>query len=151
MVGASSIEAERMHRPMAGLFQDVTLQAMENYMTRLSKRQQVVASNIANIDTPGYKTKDISFYATMEELLSDPSSGLSGLHPEQTQEWSFAPPEPEVFEVSGLPMRPDQNNVDIDREMLKLGETSFGYSMMAQLLRLKFRTISSSINGGSAS
>jgi flagellar basal-body rod protein FlgB len=136
---------------MSGLFQDVTLDAMQNYMTRLSKRQQVVASNIANIDTPGYKTKDISFYATMEELLPEPPSSASGLRPEQMQEWTFAPSEPEVFEVSGLPMRPDQNNVDIDRELLKLGETSFGYNMMAQLLHLKFRTIESSIKEGSAS
>ena len=39
-------------------------------MTRLSQRQQVVASNLANIDTPGYKTKDISFHPTMQEMLS---------------------------------------------------------------------------------
>lgn len=133
---------------MAGLLQDVTLEAMGNYMTRLSKRQQIVASNIANIDTPGYKTQDISFHATMEELLPGPSIGLKATRPEHLQEWSFIPAEPQVFEVSGLPMRPDQNNVDIDREMLKLGETSFGYSMMAQLLRAKFRTIGSSINEG---
>jgi len=120
-------------------------------MTRLSKRQQVVASNIANIDTPGYKTKDISFHVAMEGLLSGPASGLRGSRPEQMQEWSFAPPEPEVFEVSGLPMRPDRNNVDIDQEMLKLGETSFGYAMMAQLLHLKFRTIGNSINEGRSS
>ena len=44
----------------------------------------------------------------------------------------------------------DQNNVDIDREMYKLGETSFGYSMMTQLLHFKFREIGSSINEGRA-
>lgn len=132
----------------AGLIQDPTIEAMGNYMTRLSKRQQVVASNIANIDTPGYKTQDISFHATMEQLLSGPSSGMRATRPEHLEEWSFAPAEPEVFEVQGLTTRPDQNNVDIDSEMLKLGETSFGYSMMALLLRSKFRTIASSINEG---
>jgi flagellar basal-body rod protein FlgB len=133
---------------MGGLIQDVTIEAMGNYMTRLSKRQEIVASNIANIDTPGYKTQDITFHATMEELLSSPSSGLRGSRPEHLQTWSFAPAEPQVFEVSGLPTRPDQNNVDIDKEMLKLGETSFGYNMMALLLRSKLRTIGSSINEG---
>jgi len=131
-----------------GILQDATIEAMGNYMTRLSKRQQVVASNIANIDTPGYKTKDISFYATMEQLLPGPAPGLRGTRPEHLEEWSFAPAEPEIFEVTGLPTRPDQNNVDIDREMLKLGGTSFGYSAIAQLLRSKFRTIASSINEG---
>ena len=52
-------------------FNNQTLDAMEAYMTRLSQRQQIVASNLANIDTPGYKTKDISFHATMQELLSE--------------------------------------------------------------------------------
>jgi flagellar basal-body rod protein FlgB len=132
----------------AEFIQDPTIEAMGNYMSRLSKRQQVVASNIANIDTPGYKTKDVSFHATMEELLSGASSALTATRPEHLQEWTFAPAAPEVFEVPDLPMRPDQNNVDIDREMLKLGETSFGYSVATQLLRTKFRTIASSINEG---
>jgi flagellar basal-body rod protein FlgB len=130
--------------------QDSTLTAMGNYMTRLSKRQQIVASNVANIDTPGYKTQDISFHATMSELLMHEAIPLKANRPEHQAmgEWSFAPLEPEVFEVPGLSSRPDKNNVDIDKEMLKLGETSFGYSMMTQLLRSKFRTIGSSINGG---
>jgi flagellar basal-body rod protein FlgB len=130
------------------LFQDPTIEAMGNYMTRLSKRQQVVASNVANIDTPGYKTKDVSFHATMEELLLDPASAMKATRPDHLGDWTFAPAETEVFEVPGLSMKPDQNNVDLDREMLKLGETSFGYSMTATLLRNKFRTIASAINEG---
>jgi flagellar basal-body rod protein FlgB len=132
----------------AELFQDPTIEAMGNYMSRLSKRQQVVSSNIANIDTPGYKTQDVSFYATIEELLSDSPAGMQATRPDDLGDWKFAPVTPEVFEVQGLPMRPDQNNVDIDREMLKLGETSFGYGMMALLLRTKFRGISSAIAEG---
>jgi len=133
---------------MSGLIQDVTMEAMENYMTRLARREQIVHSNIANIDTPGYKTKDIDFHATMEELMSGSSTGLRGSRPEHLQTWSFTPAEPIVFEVTGLPSRIDQNNVNIDQEMLKLGETSFGYNMMVQLLRSKLRTIGSSINEG---
>jgi flagellar basal-body rod protein FlgB len=53
---------------------DQTLDAAGAYMSRLSQRQQIVASNLANIDTPGYKTKDISFHATMQELLTDDSA-----------------------------------------------------------------------------
>jgi len=64
------------------------------------------------------------------------------------QGWTPIPSEPEVFETSGLPMRADRNNVDIDREMLKLSETSFTYAVATQLLRGKFRTISSAIQEG---
>jgi flagellar basal-body rod protein FlgB len=131
--------------------QDQTTEAIGSYMTRLSKRQQLVASNIANIDTPGYRTKDISFHATIEQLLAPGPIPMKVTRPEHNslQELKFTPVEPEVFEPGGLPMRPDHNDVDLDREMLKLSETSFGYSMMAQLLRGKFRTIANSINGGS--
>jgi flagellar basal-body rod protein FlgB len=134
----------------ANLLQDATIEAMGSYMTRLSKRQQVIASNLANIDTPGFKTRDISFHTTMQELLADGAVPLSVRRPghDAGTELRFVPLEPEVIEVAGLPQRPDRNNVDIDREMLKLGQTSFGYSLMAQLLRIKFRTLSSSINEG---
>ena len=136
-----------MERLKALLLQDPTIDAMSNYMSRLSRRQQVVASNIANVDTPGYKTKEISFHATMEELLPG-YPGMRATRPEHLGEWNFAPAEPVAYEVPGLPSRPDRNNVDIDSELLKLGETSFGYNMMTQLLRSKLRTISSSINEG---
>ena len=137
-----------MERLKVSFLQDPTISAMESYMTRLTRRQQVVASNIANIDTPGYKTKEISFHATMEELLSGPASGMKATRPEHLGEWSFTPSEPVAYEVPDLPSRPDRNNVNIDSELLKLGETSFGYTVMTQLLRSKLRTISSSINEG---
>ena len=131
-------------------FHDQTLEAMEAYMTRLSQRQQVVASNLANIDTPGFKTKDVSFHATMQELLSADSMSLRTTRPEHTEAWVPVAPQALAFEVQGLPVRADQNNVDLDREMLKLSETAFGYSLITQLVRAKFRTIASSINEGRA-
>ena len=136
----------------AGFMQDPTLEAMGTYMTRLSKRQQMVASNIANIDTPGYRTRDVSFRLTMQEILSGGEIPMKSGATDRPHlpAWTSIPLEPEVFEVEGLTMRADRNNVDIDREMLKLGETSFAYAMVTQLLRGKFRTISSAIQEGRA-
>ncbi len=134
----------------ADLSSDVTMDAMGAYLTRLSKRQQVIASNIANIDTPGYRTKDITFHATLQELLSPEAIPLRTTRPEHQsmQRLNYVPLEPEVFEVQGLTVRADRNNVDLDREMLKLGETSFGFSMITQLLKNKFRTLANAINDG---
>ena len=131
-------------------FQNQTIDAMEAYMTRLSQRQQIVASNLANIDTPGFQTKDISFYATMQELLSENSISLRTDRPEHSQGLVQAVPQAQVFEVQGLPSRADRNNVDLDGELLKLGETSFSYSLITEMLRSKFHTIASSINEGKA-
>jgi len=130
------------------MFRDQTLEAMSTYMSLLSQRQQVVASNIANIDTPGYKTADVSFHATMEELLLEPSPSLRVTRPEHNEEGMSASPQFQAFEVHGQTSRADHNNVDLDKEMMKLSETSFGYSVMTDLLRTKFHTIASSINEG---
>jgi flagellar basal-body rod protein FlgB len=130
------------------LFNEPTLQAVGAYMSRLSQRQQVVSSNLANIDTPGYKTQDISFHATMQELLFDNGMPLRTELPGHSQGWVLTAPQNQAFEVEGLPLRADRNNVDLDSEMMKLSETSFGYSLMSQILRGKFRAIASSINEG---
>ena len=130
------------------LFSSPTLDAAEAYMGRLSHRQQIVASNLANIDTPGYKTKDISFHATMQELLADGAMSLRTSRPEQSAGWIPIRMSPQVFEVPGLPSGDDLNNVDLDRELLKLGETSFAYSLMSQIVRGKLKTIASSISEG---
>ncbi len=129
-------------------FNNQTLDAMEAYMTRLSQRQQIVASNLANIDTPGYKTKDISFHATMQELLSENAGNVRTTRPEHIQGTIQVFPQAQVFEAQGTPSGLDQNNVDLDREMMKISETSFAYSLMTQMVRGKFRTIASSIKEG---
>jgi len=129
-------------------FHDQTIEAAGAYMSRLSQRQQIVASNLANIDTPGYKTRDVSFYATMQELLSEGSVPLRTSRPEHNGGRIPVYPQAEVFEVTGLTSRADHNNVDLDREMMKLSETAFGYSVISQMLRSKFHTLSSSINEG---
>ena len=136
----------------AALIHDPTVEAMGRFMTRLSARQQLVSSNVANIDTPGYRTRDVSFHLTMQEILSgsEPAVGTGRADHAPLPAWSGTAFEPEVFEVGGLTSRPDRNNVDIDREMLKLSETSFAYTMATQLLRGRFRLISSAIQEGRA-
>jgi flagellar basal-body rod protein FlgB len=130
-------------------FHDRTLDAMGAYMSRLTHRQEVVFSNVANIETPGYKTKDISFYAAMQDLLAD-SLELQSASQDNRNGWTPIASQSQVFEVQGLTSRNDQNNVDLDREMMKLSETAFGYSMISQLVRSKFRMIGLSINEGKA-
>ena len=132
------------------LFEGKTLNAIESYMERLSARQEIVSSNLANIDTPGYKTKEISFHATMDELLADRSSSarLRTTRDRHIDADPFGPSIDRVFEPRGLIERADKNNVDIDREMMKLSETSMGYSMMTQFLRGKYQKLATSINEG---
>jgi flagellar basal-body rod protein FlgB len=127
---------------------DQTIQGIGAYMTRLSQRLEVINSNVANIDTPDYKTKDISFHATMQELLTDNSLELRKTSPEHIEGWIAMPMQAQPFEEQGLIERVDRNNVSLDNEMQKLSKTSFGYALISQFLKSKFRTLANSISEG---
>jgi flagellar basal-body rod protein FlgB len=100
------------------------------YLTYLSRRQEVVASNIANADTPGYKTLDL-------EAPADFSAAL-----QQARD--------SVVEVPGLIARNDGNNVSIDREARLLSENTVRFNLATQLLRGKLKGLRSAIEEGRA-
>lgn len=110
------------------MFQGVATD-LERYMNLLSVRQKLVASNIANADTPGYRTKDINF---REEFLN------------QLDEGSL----PDVVEPNGLALKPDGNNVSIDRESRLLAENSMRFSVASNLIRSELHGIRSAIDEG---
>lgn len=101
---------------------------LERYMDLLSARQKLVASNIANADTPGYKTRDIDFQSEFRNAI-DASR-------------------PRIAEVSGLKTKNDGNNVSIDRESRLLSENDIRFSIATGLLRSRLKTLRSAIQEG---
>src|SRR5262249_51829008 len=75
-----------------GVMLDGVAGQLERYMDLLSARQKLVASNIANADTPGYRTQDLNFH---EEFQNATNSA------------------PRVVEVAGLPVKNDGNSVSL--------------------------------------
>ena len=109
------------------------MQMIHAYLKVNSDRQQLIASNIANVDTPGYHTQDINFQAAMKQAMDE--GGNLQLVPASNQ-------------VEGLPERPDGNNVNIDRESLLLGETQLQYQMGVQLIKSEFHRLLTAIKEG---
>ena len=109
------------------------MQLLQGYLKVTSDRQQLVASNIANVDTPGYHTKDINFQSAMQQAMNE--GGDVNLVPASN-------------EVDGLPERPDGNNVNIDRESMLLGETQLQYQMGVQLIKSEFHRLLTAIKEG---
>ena len=101
---------------------------LEQYMTLLSQRQKLVASNIANVDTPGFKTKDIDF----QQELQNATSGLPVT----------------VKDVNGLTMKNDGNNVDLDRESRLLAENALRFNIASNLLRSQIKIVHLAIDSG---
>ena len=98
---------------------------VERYMNLLSARQKLVASNIANADTPNYKTKDIDFQTELVNQM-----GNLG---------------PNTIEVSGLKTKNDGNNVDMDRESRLLAENALRFAVASNLAHSELATIKSAI------
>ncbi len=110
---------------------DPTSGNLNRYLTLVSVRQRLVASNIANADTPGYKTKDIDFDAELKSHLNAGSATPS--------------------EVSGLINKNDGNNVDLDREARLLSENAMRFNVGSNLLHSKLKLLRMAIEGGSSS
>ena len=100
---------------------------LERYMDLLSARQRLVASNIANADTPGYLTRDLDF---QREFLQA-SGGV-----------------PQVREVQGLQVKNDGNNVSLDREARLLSENALRFNVASQLMRAQLRDVRTAIEEG---
>lgn len=109
---------------------------LERYLDLSSFRQTLVAGNLANIDTPGYRTVDVAFQSEL--------AWASLANFEQ-------PMRPLVRRVNGLIERPDGNNVSLDREGLLLAQVQLQYKSATEFIRAEFRILRGAINDGNES
>ena len=118
------------------------LSIVESYLKLAASRQQIISANMANIDTPGYHTRDIDFQHELSRAISSPlMQAADGNGAVQLL--------PVIRQVPGLMERPDGNNVNLDREGLLMAETQLQYNLGIQLVENKFHQTLSAINGGS--
>jgi len=104
-------------------------------------RNQIISNNIANVDTPGFKSSKVEFESILRsamengEISSDGTGGLDGV-------------EPVVVENRWTTMRMDGNNVDIDSEMVDLARNSIQYDALVQKISKEFGRIRMAIREG---
>jgi flagellar basal-body rod protein FlgB len=120
------------------------LSMLESYLKLTTSREQAIASNMANVDTPGYRTRDIDFQGELKKAMS----GIKGKSEDGT---TTAAVNPAMYEVQGLMERPDGNNVNLDREGLLMAQTQLQYQLGIQLVERHFHRTLSAINGGGQS
>jgi flagellar basal-body rod protein FlgB len=107
------------------------LEALGKYLDLTAFRQRLVTSNIANIDTPGYRSVDIDFASEMRKAMNGSVDTPPMSH--------------EVF--SGVE-RADGNSVNLDRESLLMAENQLRFKTGVQLLRSELQKISLAIREG---
>lgn len=113
-----------------------SIEMLQGYLNVLTNRQQMITSNMANIDTPGYHTKDLNFGAAMRQVMDERGDG------------NEARLIPASMETANLPERPDGNNVDVDREGLMLAQTQLQFQLGVQLVKSDLQMVLTAIKEG---
>jgi flagellar basal-body rod protein FlgB len=124
------------------------LEAYGQSLVLRSHRQQVIASNIANADTPGYVARDFDFAAALKDAAQ--GSGRQDLvrTAEGHMHLSGAKPgDPAMgYTVQTQPSQ-DGNSVDLDRERANFADNSIRYESTLRFINSNVKTMLSAITG----
>lgn len=103
------------------------------YLDLAASQTKLTAENMANVDTPGYRSVCLDFEAEMREAISGSDFG----RPAKAAQVRFE---------DGLVSRPDGNNVSMDREGLNLAEEQLKFKTGVALLRQQYQTVMDAIH-----
>jgi flagellar basal-body rod protein FlgB len=105
---------------------------LARYLDLAVSETKLTAANMANIDTPGYRTRGFDFDAEIQKALGD----LDARRETPVQ----------IGDVDGLVSRPDGNNVSMDREGLKMAEAQLKFKTGVALMRLENQRVMDAIH-----
>lgn len=130
---------------------DRTMQLVHRTLDLRQARQRVIASNIANEETPGYRAADLNF----QDSLQAAHRGRSFVSLAVTQGRHIGPRGDSVQQVMGtlgpvpaedLPL--DANSVNIELEMAKMSDNAMQYNSAASIMAIRFRQLMGAIREG---
>jgi flagellar basal-body rod protein FlgB len=110
------------------------LGVLTQLMDAAALRHRVIAQNVANVNTPGYKRREVLFEADLAKALA------------ANDDTAAAHVTPQVVLGEG-PERVDGNNVDIDREMNALSKNALLYQAAAQIVASRVASLRAAIAG----
>jgi flagellar basal-body rod protein FlgB len=131
---------------MADMSDAAIVSALRREMSRAVARQVASAGNLANLDTPGYKSRAAEFSDTLDQkvggqvmLASTNRAHLAG---------TAVTASTSSTEVEGLSARRDGNNVQLDRELLEMSRAGGDFAKAQTALTVKFKMVRYAISGG---
>ncbi|PAK32058.1 flagellar basal body rod protein FlgB [Bacillus velezensis] len=122
-----------------------TIQNLENALGRADIKQKVLTNNIANIDTPNYKAKKVSF----RNLLDQETSNLEAVKTDYRHvDFTGSGDDYSIVSSSDTSYQQNGNNVDIDKEMTDLAENQINYQALVERMSGKFNSLKTALTGG---
>jgi len=123
-----------------------TISSLEKGLSYATTKNKAIAQNIANVDTPGYKAKDVSFKAVFEDVQN--TSISSHKSDERHYNFTISQKESGAFSKDHLRARVNGNGVNMDVEQAKLAENTIYYNALIERVSSKFNTLNTVIKGG---
>lgn len=128
-------------------FMDRTIKILSRALDFRSANHQVISGNMANIDTPGYKSKELLFDQELQRAAEKMS-----IRPKITDPNHLSPPYDNT--IGTFPIRTvdtgsnDANQINLDMEMAKMMRNNLLYEASTRLLSKKFRALRTAIEAG---
>lgn len=138
---------------LRSIFSELGLFVSKKQLDSSALRQKVIANNIANVNTPGFKRSDVSFEDQLSEAISrerKPSlATTSSKHISGSPNLAdVARSAPRLIQDQSTSTRMDENNVDVDREMVGLAKNQMKFESFTRILNARYRSLRSVINDG---
>lgn len=129
---------------------DSTISLLEEVLNFSSLRHNIIASNIANMSTPGYRVRELLFQRELREALSsgDKLKPVAVSWKGSSARAAASPLKevrPRLVYEDAFNMASEGNTVDVDQEMRKLAENNLFYDVAIQLMARKMNIIKASI------
>ncbi|MBU8907018.1 flagellar basal body rod protein FlgB [Desertibacillus haloalkaliphilus] len=130
------------------LFSGSTMRVLEQGLNGSALRQQAISQNIANVDTPNYKAKKVSFKQALDQASEQQNfiaQRTDERHVSFKREQSRGP----IVTTSRDTMyNSNGNNVDIDHEMAELSKNQIYYNALIERVNGRFNSLKTVLGGG---
>ncbi|ANI81699.1 MULTISPECIES: flagellar basal body rod protein FlgB [Kosakonia] len=132
---------------------DNELRFQQQALSLMSRRQDILASNIANADTPGYQARDIDFSKQLKNAMRQETQHNGPLSLALTSGKHIPGTTPKMDDRQLLYRIPDQpsadgNTVDMDRERVNFADNNVKYQSSLTILSTQIKNMMSVINQG---
>ena len=125
---------------------DLSYSIMKNGLDASSARQKAISSNIANVNTPGYKVSKVHFESELEKALDKTGRSMVKTHEDHLGGATASEVKGDIRVSDSVSMDETGNNVDIDREMVDLAANEIYYSALIEQVNRKLSNMSYVIN-----
>lgn len=134
---------------LESMLNTTSMKYLEKGLNAAWVRNEVIADNIANIDTPGFTASHVEFEDILKSALDDSAFSArktSNRHFDfGAMDWEQV--QPVILENPDTDMRMDGNNVDMETEMLELSRNTLHYNSMVSKLSSEFSRMRTAITG----